>query len=124
MSGDVRDGKKEELLRMYGVKDGDKNPDSFKVSCASWHWSIVTSVSDKKVAEDLIGLLQTYYMDNEDCNTDEDWLLLMRINIPTEFMETVREQLTQVPQIAMMDPTPLRHKNPNKEAPLFQDADW
>ena len=118
MSGDIRDAKKRELAMIYGA---DKHPEEeYRVSCVDWHWSIVTSVTDETLSQMYIQLLYVFYKKGINPSDNEKWKYLMGILLPNEFMKSIRHNTTQVPFLAMLDPTPLYAK----EAPmksLFSD---
>ena len=110
MFGDIRDHARDQVYALYGAEFNNENP-TYKESCARWHWILEVYSKNRKDIQQYIDWIQIAYMDKEDLDKDELWLLEMRKIVPDQFMEKIEHTgFTQVPRGAIMDQTPLSHK--------------
>jgi len=109
MSGDVRDAFRKQVFELY---DADENASSenctYKESCARWHWLVLVYSHDISEIQDFIDFIQIAFNKRIDLDKDEKWKLLMRLKLPSQFIQKIETGFSQVPRLAIMDQTPLR----------------
>jgi len=129
MSGDIRDSFKRRVYKMYGLDPSEdvedlqeENPIAFW--CAEWHWDLLVYCPTPKIAMKYISIIQYAYRNDINLNEDKDWLQLMRVVLPVQFIQKTK-YFQQVSQLAMMDETRLYHKDQQpKITPMFSDIKW
>ena len=123
MSGDVRDTFRDQIYDLYADENG--KVEGYRESCARWHWILLVYCDNPDAIKEYIDMIQMYYFEGKDPDKDENWRLLMRRVLPYQFILKINTRFTQVPRLAIMDQTPLRYKQDQKNrVPMFSDIKW
>ena len=99
---------------MHDLYFKDNNCKDYKASCEKWHWWLTVSCQDIDEADEYIAIIQNAYTNKINLDEDEDWVMCMRVFLPTQFIRKIEAHFTQVPMLAMMDPSdydPLKTKD-------------
>ena len=97
MSGDIRDSFKRRVYKMYGL-DPNEEPEKLEqdnpveYSCAEWHWDLLVYCPTPKVATKYISIIQYALKKRINLDKSNEWLELMRVVLPVEFIRKTRDR--------------------------------
>ena len=108
IAADIREAFKKQTEELYADENG-KLSEPYRKSCARWDIIIATYCNSIEQIQYLHMLVEKAFQMKVDLDKCPKWKMLMRAIIPPEFIKKMN-RFTQVPQMAIMDKTPLAYK--------------
>ncbi len=122
MSQDIKENYKKHIYDLYADESG--NCEGYRSICAKWHWDLIVSGYDMNRIDRYIVIIQRAYQQKIDLDKNETWRTLMRMLLPSQFIKKVRAEFTQIPMLAMMDPSDYDTKKSKDSYTDFADVDF
>ena len=114
MSDDVSNDFRVFLEEIYDAEHNELGK-----KCARWHWKIVRFSFDEKKAMGLVAMIMYSFELDYDFTKDNNWLRMIRMILPSEFVKMFKASFTQVPRMALLNDTSL--DKTTKEKHMFTD---
>lgn len=120
LSGEIRDSLRNEIFDQYRDKNGKLPSDSYRESCAEWHWKVVLYIP-KEERDIFVDYITTAFENKEKLDEDPIWRLQMRRKLPSHAFDKIWDgSFTQLPKLSLYNQTPLRKKQKEgKEMGIF-----
>lgn len=122
MSQDIKENYKRHIYDLYADEQG--NCEGYRAICAKWHWDLIVSGYNMDKIDKYIVIIQKAFAKKIDLDKNETWRILMRILLPSQFIKKVRAEFTQIPMLAMMDPSDYDTKKSKESYSDFSKADF
>ena len=122
MSGDVRDAVRSQIYELYDADESlSFKSQTYKESCARWHWLLIVYAKDPEEVDQYIDFIQIAFSKQMNLDQSNKWKFLMRMTIPTQFIQKIEAGFQPVTRLAIMDQTPLRKNTAsNKPRAIFR----
>lgn len=112
LGADIRKALKEQTEELFNDKNISKD---YREACAKWDITITTYCNSVELMQYLHMLVERAFIKKVNLDRCSKWRMLMRSLLPPELMKKV-SNLTQIPQMSMIDKTEFTKKNKGTEA--------